>query len=1198
MIKGNALLLTIFLVHLTLFSQTPFYGVADIGGPLQDNVFYHFIEDDSIATADYKLAEFQGKHPTGGPLFHKGIMYGLSQEGSNNGKGSLWSFDDTRNPKTEILYTFGSNTDAYPIGTPVVVNDVIYGVTESLNSPFSANASIFSYDLVTKTYSKKADFVGVGGSRGWTTGGLMVDSNKLWGLAHVPSFNNDKGIIYYYDLKLDTFVIAHTNPSNGPLEKPVGELVRYDSLFYGISSLGGSNDDGILFSYDPIADTLVKLEDLNFNTIGGNPEAGVFLHNGELFFHCLGGTFGSGLNPAGTLLRYNIETGVLTKFLDFDNTTGTAPYSKPFVHNGFVYGTTGNFPGGAGVVYQFTISNSNYSILEELSNRDGRVLNNEFIHSGDKIYSFTTHKAVDGTLYFDPGSVFRIDLNAGVFEHVFVMDRHPFGFPSAQAAYYENAIYGWGDGGRFNDGIIYRYTPSTNEYKIVHQMNVPRPLGSVVREVEEYEGSLYFNYSTTSSKHLLMRYDIAGDSTETMLSNHTFTFANVNIIGDELWGIRYQFSPSNSFGITRMSLNNIPGTIQQAYNWTGSTNGSRPNRDLVIFGQHLYGTTQRGGTNDNGVIYSLDTANHSFTKLHDFTTGVLGVNPTRAFSVFDSVIYGTTTNGGTFNEGVLWNYNLRDSTYNKVNEFDITTNGESLFGLVFHDSILYGANRFSVDGGIIWQYDLASASWLDGIKLDSATIGRPKWHFISFESPIHLNGRDITVFLDSSGHGTIDIDMVNSGSTALNDSLLLRLSDTTIDCNDLSETTVWLIGNNQHGLIDSSLIKVTIMDTISPWLASPYDTLYLDSSGQLIIDSLDFSSRIKDNCEIISTSISDDSLSCDSIGNRIIEFMAVDASGNELLFSDPVFIMDSTPPIIIGRDLTIYLDNTGSASITASMLDSASSDECSISSFAASQTTFDCGHIGPNTVTFTVTDEGNNNVSASQIITVLDTIAPTLNCVNQTACNNESLSYSPPIHADNCFSSLTFVSGPQPQDTLVPGTYIVNYEASDISGNTHSCSFEIEVFNTLLPDLGNDTVVMPGTTINLSPGNGFTRTTWSTGAVSQQLTLTIAAPTEISVTTEDINGCTASDTIFIDLLVGIEEQANLVWSIFPNPVHEELSIQNDGLPMPYELRSIKGPVVLKGIIQHGSSQINISSLAPGIYSLSTQRGVKMIVKSQ
>lgn len=1200
MLKRSTLILFIFLLHLTLIGQTRFYGVSDIGGPLQDNIFYHFKEGDSVATIDYKLPEFQGMHPTGGPLFHNGVMYGLSQEGSDNGKGSLWSYDDSRDPKTEVLHSFGSNSDGFPIGTPVVVDDVIYGVTERLNSPFHADATIFSYDLLVKAYTKKADFVGVGGSSGWTTGGLTVDSNKLWGLAYIPSSSNDKGIIYYYDLDLDTLVIAHTNPPSGPFEKPVGELVRHDSLFYGISNLGGNHDDGILFSYDPIADTLIKLKDLNFNTVGGNPEAGVFLHNGELFFHCLGGTFGSFSNAAGTLLRYNIQSGVLTKLVDFDNTTGTAPYSKPFVDSGFVYGTTGDFPGAAGVVYKFNISNSNYSILEELSIRDGRVMNNEFIESERKIYSFTAHKDVNGTLHFDPGSVFRVDLNAGTFEHIFVMSRHPFGLPIAQAAYYENAIYGWGAGGRYEDGVIYKYTPATDEYKVLHQLNVISPLGSSAREVKVHDGSLYFNYSRDNFngfKHSLVRYDIAGDSAETILSNHTFSFANINIIEDELWAIRYQLNPT-AYGIIRMDINNIGGSIQQAYTWSGTVNGFRPNRDVAIFEDQLYGTTGRGGTNDNGVIYALDTASHGFTKLHDFTTGVLGVNPTRAFSIYDSVVYGSTANGGTYNEGVLWDFNLKDSTYSKIGEFDITTNGESLHGLTFRDSVLYGANKFGIDGGLIWRYDLTSASWLKEIMLDSASIGQPRWQFISFESPILLTGRDITVFLDSTGQSTINVEDVDRGSTALNDSLLLSLSDTLFNCDDSSKTSTWLIGDNQQGQLDSLLIEITVIDTISPWFINPLDTLYLDSLGQLTIDSASLSGMINDNCKIISASISHDSLSCDSIGNRLIEVMALDMNGNELLFSDLVYISDSIAPTILGRDLTIYLDNTGSVSITAAMLDSASSDVCGISSFTASQTSFDCTHTGSNTITFTVTDAGNNSTSTSQIITVLDTIAPSLGCVNRIACTDKPLNYPLPFHSDNCSSSLTHLSGPMPQDTVSHGTYTVRYKVSDASGNVDSCAFEIAVANTQKPDLGNDTVISSGATVTLDPGPGFASTIWSTGDTSQILTLTFTSPTEVIVTTEDINGCTANDTIFIDILVGIKEHDETTWSVFPNPVQEKLWIRNDELPLPYELRNIKGLVVRKGLIQHGTTHINVSSLSPGVYNLITERGVKMVIKAK
>jgi uncharacterized repeat protein (TIGR03803 family) len=69
---------------------------------------------------------------------------------------------------------------------------------------------------------------------------------------------------------------------------------------------------------------------------------------------------------------------------------------------------------------------------------------------------------------------------------------------------------------------------------------------------------------------------------------------------------------------------------------------------------NLYGTTYGGGSANAGVVYKLDAAGHK-TVLYSFTGGADGAYPS-AGVVRDSAgnLYGTTTGGGSANEGVVY----------------------------------------------------------------------------------------------------------------------------------------------------------------------------------------------------------------------------------------------------------------------------------------------------------------------------------------------------------------------------------------------------------------------------------------------------------------------------------------------------------------------------------------------------------------
>ena len=72
-------------------------------------------------------------------------------------------------------------------------------------------------------------------------------------------------------------------------------------------------------------------------------------------------------------------------------------------------------------------------------------------------------------------------------------------------------------------------------------------------------------------------------------------------------------------------------------------------------------------------------------------------------------------------------------------------------------------------------------------------------------------------------------------------------------------------------------------------------------------------------------------------------------------------VEDNEAPTAITQDLTVQLDASGNASITAAQLDNGSNDACGIASLVAR--TFDCSNIGALTVTDVNNNEyGNNNV--------------------------------------------------------------------------------------------------------------------------------------------------------------------------------------------------------------------------------------------
>ncbi len=123
-------------------------------------------------------------------------------------------------------------------------------------------------------------------------------------------------------------------------------------------------------------------------------------------------------------------------------------------------------------------------------------------------------------------------------------------------------------------------------------------------------------------------------------------------------------------------------------------NGAYGMNTLTLVGSTLYGTTQNGGTNDDGVIFSVHTDGSDFTILHQFS-GPDGQYPASILRKGNgNILYGITENGGSNGDGVL--YSITPSgTYNIIHEFaGGTKDGRIPFTLLISSSgIIVGSTE-------------------------------------------------------------------------------------------------------------------------------------------------------------------------------------------------------------------------------------------------------------------------------------------------------------------------------------------------------------------------------------------------------------------------------------------------------------------------------------------------------------------------
>jgi uncharacterized repeat protein (TIGR03803 family) len=440
--------------------------------------------------------------------------------------------------------------------------------------------------------------------------------------------------------------------------------------FYGVTRKGGINNAGVIYKADNEINGYEVVYNFNIND-GKEPTFTDLTEFNNKFYGCTryGGTYAT-----GTIFVFDPNTNEYSKIIDMNNTIGSQPWgSLVMAGNQKLYGLArygGNLQ--KGTIYEFdpTTGNTIKKIDFDGSNKGGEPVGSLCLGNDGMLYGMTSIGGIYGQ-----GVLFKYDPDQDFFTKL-----HDFGG------------FGYGDGAQpksdliqASDGKIYGTTTYGGAYD---------------------QGSI-FQYDITTSIYTVKHSFLASSTGKNPWAGKLVEYPDGKLWGATIVGGTWDFGVIYNYILSS-------GSVTKIYNFTGGANGENPGSSLVIGNDNLlYGVTQKGGSNNTGIVFSINPSNYSFSKKLSFNGSSLGSTPYGGlFKGSDELIYGLTSAGGIYNSGVLYQYSNITNTLVKKHDFGYVGNGFNPAGdlVMTGRDTLYGLTTYggTQSGGVIFELDINS----------------------------------------------------------------------------------------------------------------------------------------------------------------------------------------------------------------------------------------------------------------------------------------------------------------------------------------------------------------------------------------------------------------------------------------------------------------------------------------------------------
>ncbi len=679
---------------------------------------------------------YPGIHPVGKVLqANDGMLYGLTNGGGTHDAGIIFRYN-LYTGDYESIYNFSKASGCSPHGSLIQAYDnKLYGMTSE--GGLHGVGTIFSLNPANNVFTKLFDFDTVHGANPWGDLLQAADSN-LYGMT-LNGGDSKLGALFRFDIQtgitaiLYNFWVYDDNSYASTCYNPYGSLIQDSTtrLFYGIGYNGAANGLGGIFSFNAASRDFTQL--YSFIDYAGGASYGTLLKASNKKFY---GTIASGgYDLQGMVFEFNPANNHVRTITD---TSVAGFYPKDLVEvNGTLYGLSEGMNYRSGSIFSVKLSSFSY---------DKRF----FFNDNTGYYPWGTLTLADNGQLFGftgqgpsgyGGTLFTCNPALDTIQTLVVFGQTKIAGPWGSLATHGNGtFYGLTKtgGGAYGHGSVFKYTAGSDTPVIIHQFT--KPLGDFYTQAQltlHSDGNLYGLAGRAGPNHYGSIFKIAlpsGTYSECFNFSNAFNYPTGSLF--ELSNGRLAATTSGGQGIEGSLFafdptNNVCGGLKIFL----GPSGSYPQGGIFVKDGHtIYGVNTLNGTRGMGNIYRFETNTGVFSEVYGFDFDAEVGEYNAPVMTPDGTLYGTTTNGGITNAGIIYRV-ATNGDYSKVFDFSKVAGSKPVGAmLVASDGKLYGmtATGGRYDEGVVFRFDPATNQYTKIVELNDTTGSMPNGSLVQY----------------------------------------------------------------------------------------------------------------------------------------------------------------------------------------------------------------------------------------------------------------------------------------------------------------------------------------------------------------------------------------------------------------------------------------------------------------------------------